>query len=77
MTGKSDDVWGHAEDTDSADLAAPVLSEQAYMQRRLDRSGRGFRLRGATPGGMLIDQWMGQVLEPSATAPTEAQRPAA
>jgi hypothetical protein len=78
VIGKSDCVRGHVKDTDRAEPAAPVLSEQAYRQDQLDRAGLGIRLRGGAPSWMSMGEWLGRRDGvPPSSEPAEAQRPAA
>jgi hypothetical protein len=55
-----------------------VLSEQAYLQQRLDLAGRGIRLRGGAPDHMMLDAWSARgEVDSSSAEPSEAQRSAA
>ena len=78
MIADSDCVRGHIEELGGAESSAPILSEEEYMQRKLDLAGRGVRLRGASPVGMLMDHRHAQGgTERSTTSSSDERRPAA
>jgi len=77
VTADSDCVRGHTEELGGVGSSAEILSEEEYMQRRLDLAGRGMRLRAGSPDLIFIDGRGTHGPERSVPPSPEEQRPAA
>jgi hypothetical protein len=73
----ADRARGRVEELDGTEPSASILSEEQYMQRKLDLAGRGVRLRAGSPGRIFIDGRSARGPERSITSLPEEQRPAA